>query len=338
MKRYLGVSVVLLCLLFLLPLVTVVTHVVRREAEAEKEPEPEEAKIELLPPGETDGSYTIRVLLGDQVETMTMGEYLQGVVRAEMPASFEQQALCAQAVAARTYTLYKMATGGNHGDTADVCSDPTCCQAYLDKETAAANWGDHAENYEAKVENAVSLTDGQTILYDGQPILAVFHSSSAGKTKNSGEVWTGDLPYLRSVSSPEGENVPNYYSRAEFTPEEFKKLFLAAYPEAKLSGSADGWIRERKVSEDGNVDSVTVGGVSVRGTQMRTIFSLRSTTFETEIQDGNIVFFVTGYGHGVGMSQYGAQQMAKDGSDWKDIITHYYTGVTVALYLPEALS
>lgn len=339
MKRYLGVSVVLLCLLFLLPLVTVVTHVVRREAEAEKEPEPEEeTKIELLPPGETDGSYTIRVLLGDQVETMTMGEYLQGVVRAEMPASFEQQALCAQAVAARTYTLYKMATGGNHGDTADVCGDHTCCQAYLDKETAAANWGDRAENYEAKVENAVSLTDGQTILYSGQPILAVFHSSSAGQTKNSGEVWTGDLPYLRSVSSPEGTDVPNYYSRAEFTREEFKKLFLEAYPEAKLSGSADGWIRERKVSEDGNVDSVTVGGVSVRGTQMRTIFSLRSTTFETEIQDGNIVFFVTGYGHGVGMSQYGAQQMAKDGSDWKEIITHYYTGVTVAVYLPEAFS
>jgi stage II sporulation protein D len=342
MKRYLSVSVVLLCLLFLLPLITVVTHVVRQEAEteteAESESEPEKAKIELLPPGETDGSYTIRVLLGDQVETMTMGEYLQGVVRAEMPASFEQQALCAQAVAARTYTLYKMATGGNHGDVADVCGDPTCCQAYLDKETAYSNWGDRAENYEAKVENAVSLTDGQTILYEGQPILAVFHSSSAGQTKNSGEVWSGDLPYLKSVSSPEGGDVPNYYSRAEFTPAEFKKLFLASYPEADLSGSMDGWIGERKVSEDGNVDSVTVGGVSVRGTQMRTIFSLRSTTFETEIQNGNIAFFVTGYGHGVGMSQYGAQQMAKDGSDWREIITHYYTGVTVAVYTPESLS
>lgn len=137
---------------------------------------------------------------------------------------------------------------------------------------------------------------------------------------------------------PGGGGCPNYYSRVEFTPEEFKKLFLAAYPEAKLSGSAAGWIGERKVSEDGNVDTVTVGGVSVRGTQMRTIFSLRSTTFETEIQSGNIVFFVTGYGHGVGMSQYGAQQMAKDGSDWKEIITHYYTGVTVAVYLPEAFS
>lgn len=337
MKRYLGVSIVLLCLLFLLPLATVVTHVVRREA-AEEPAAKEETKIELLPPGETDGSYTIRVLKGDKVETMTMGEYLQGVVRAEMPASFEQQALCAQAVAARTYTLYKMASGGNHGDQADICTDHTCCQAYLDKETATKNWGDNAENYEAKVENAVSLTDGQTILYDGVPVLAVFHSSSAGQTKKSGEVWTSDLPYLQSVSSPEGEGVPNYYSRVEFTFAEFKKLFMTAYPEADLSGRVSGWFGERKVSEDGNVDSVTVGGVSVRGTQMRTIFSLRSTTFETEIQDGKIVFFVTGYGHGVGMSQYGAQQMAKDGSGWKDIITHYYTGVTVAVYIPEAMS
>lgn len=337
MKRYFGVSVVLLCLLFLLPLFTVVTHITHREVQTEK-PEKEETKVELLPPGETDNAYTIRVLLDGKVETMTMGEYLQGVVRAEMPASFEQQALCAQAVAARTYTLYKLATGGNHGEVADICGDHTCCQAYLGKETAAGNWGDRAENYEAKVENAVSITDGQTALYNGVPILAVFHSSSAGQTKNSGEIWTSDLPYLQSVASPEGENVPNYYSRAEFSPQEFKNLFLAAHPEANLSGAVSGWIKDRKVSEDGNVESVVVGGVTVRGTAMRSLFSLRSSTFETEVQDGKIVFFVTGYGHGVGMSQYGAEQMAKDGSGWKEIIEHYYTGVTVAVYIPESLS
>lgn len=336
MKRYLGVSAVLLCLLFLLPLFTVVTHLARRESEPPGQPEP--PTIELLPPGETDGSYTLRVLLGDEVKTMTMGEYLQGVVRAEMPAAFEQQALCAQAVAARTYTLYKMASGGNHGDTADICGDHTCCQAYLDRETAAANWGDDAENYEAKVENAVSLTDGQTILYGGQPILAVFHSSSAGMTKRAGEVWSEDLPYLQSVESPEGEGVPNYYSRAEFPAAEFKKLFLAAYPEADLSGSAGGWMKDWKISEDGSVESVAVGGVSVRGTKLRTIFSLRSATFEAEVQNGSVVFYVTGYGHGVGMSQYGAEQMARSGADWKEIITHYYTGVTVAVHTPEALS
>ena len=336
MKRYLGVSVLLFCLLFLLPLAMAAPRVLaQRQTEP---PEEDEPKIELLPPGEIDGSYTLRVLLDGGVQTMTMGEYLQGVVRAEMPASFEQQALCAQAVAARTYTLYKMASGGNHGGEADVCGDHTCCQAYLDRETAAANWGAHAENYEAKVENAVSLTDGQTILYGGVPVLAVFHSSSAGWTKSAGEVWTADLPYLQSVSSPEGEGVPNYYSRAEFTPEGFRARLLASHPEADLSGPVSGWFGERQVSEDGNVDFVTVGGVQLRGTQIRSQFSLRSATFDIEVQDGNIVFFVTGYGHGVGMSQYGAQQMALDGSGWRDIITHYYTGVTVAAYTPEELS
>ena len=134
MKRYLGVSALLFCLLFLLPLAMAAPQVLaQRQTEP---PEEDEPKIELLPPGEIDGSYTLRVLLDGGVQTMTMVEYLQGVVRAEMPASFEQQALCAQAVAARTYTLYKMASGGNHGGEADVCGDHTCCQAYLDRETA----------------------------------------------------------------------------------------------------------------------------------------------------------------------------------------------------------
>jgi stage II sporulation protein D len=327
-KPYLSTSAVLLCLLFLLPLATVtVIHHEHAEKAGEQEPE----RIEILPPGEIDSKEKVRVLLDGGVQEMPMNEYLQGVVRAEMPASFEQEALCAQAVAARTYTLYKIVTGGNHGDEADVCGDPTCCQAYLGLDSAKKNWGDDAERYEAKIENAVSATDGQTILYGGEPILAVFHSSSAGRTKSSGEVWSQDLPYLQSVSSPEiGGEIPNYFSRVEFTAAEFKKLFLAAHPEADFSGGAEGWVRDLTVTEGTNVDTVTIGGVTVRGAEVRTIFSLRSASFETEVQDGKLVFFVTGYGHGVGMSQYGANEMAKEGSDWQEIISHYYTGVTIA--------
>lgn len=323
-KYHIGVSALLLGVLFLLPLFTVT--VIRHEKAGEQEPEP----IVILPPGEIDSGETIRVLLGDEVEEMSMSEYLEGVLRAEMPASFEQEALCAQAVAARTYTLYKLASGGNHAPDADICGDPSCCQAYLGKEQAAANWGGSAERYEAKIENAVSATDGQTILYDNAPILAVFHSSSAGQTKSAGQVWTQDLPYLQSVSSPEKEaEIPNYYSRAAFTQEEFKEKFLAAFPEADLSGSAAGWVRDLTVTEGGNVDQVTIGGVPVRGSQVRSIFGLRSASFEVELEDGQIVFFVTGYGHGVGMSQYGANEMAKEGASWQEIIQHYYTGVTI---------
>lgn len=325
-KHCINVSVLLFCLLFILPLATV-TVIHREKAKNEQNPE----SVEILPPGKIDSDETVRVLTDTGVQKMSMSEYLQGVVRAEMPASFEEQALCAQAVTARTYTLYKIATGSNHGTTADVCTDPTCCQAYSAKSAAMRNWGKNAAAYERKIENAVAATDGETILYNNQPILAVFHSSSAGCTKGSGEVWTKDLPYLKSVSSPEkGKEIPNYYSRVSYTPAEFRKKFTAAQPKAKFPSDVRNWIRDLQTAEGHNVKSVIIGGVRVSGTQVRSIFGLRSATFDPEIKDGKIVFYVTGYGHGVGMSQYGANELAKEGKNWKEIICHYYTGVTLA--------
>ena len=319
------VGLLLAALLFALPVFTVT--VVRGQRASEQPEEP----IHLLPPGEIDSARTLRVLDGDTVTEMSFSDYLQGVLRAEMPASFQEDALRAQAVAARTYTYYKMQNGGNHGDTADICTDHTCCQAFLAKEKAAENWGKNAERYEAKIENAVSATDGQVMLYGGTPILAVFHSSSAGETWNSGQVWAQDLPYLQSVSSPEGEGVPNYYSTVELTEAEFREKFLAARPEADLSGPASGWIRD-PVMDGVHVESVTIGGVSVSGPSVRSIFGLRSASFTAEAGDGKITFYVTGYGHGVGLSQYGANAMAEAGSTWREILEHYYTGVTIGTW------
>lgn len=324
-KHCMNVSALLFCLLFILPLVTVT--VIQREKDSEQNPE----AVEILPPGKIDSEETIRVLTDTGVKKMSMGEYLQGVVRAEMPASFQEEALCAQAVTARTYTLYKIATGSNHGTAADVCTDHTCCQAYLNKAAAQRNWGKNAAVYEQKIENAVAATDGETILYQDSPILAVFHSSSAGKTKGSGEVWTKDLPYLKSVSSPEkGKEIPNYYSRVVFTAEEFRKKIMAAYPKANLSKKPDSWITNLQTTEGHNVKSVTIGGVQISGARARALFGLRSATFDPEVKDGKIIFYVTGYGHGVGMSQYGANELAKEGKNWREIISHYYTGVTIA--------
>lgn len=319
------VGLLLAALLFALPVFTVT--VVRGQRASEQPEEP----IHLLPPGEIDSARTLRVLDGDTVTEMSFSDYLQGVLRAEMPASFQEDALRAQAVAARTYTYYKMQNGGNHGDTADICTDHSCCQAFLRKDRAAENWGKNAERYEAKIENAVSATDGQVMLYGGAPILAVFHSSSAGETWNSGEVWAQDLPYLQSVSSPEGEGVPNYYSTVELTEAEFREKFLAARPEADLSGPASGWIRD-PVMDGVHVESVTIGGVSVSGPSVRSIFGLRSASFTAEAGDGKITFYVTGYGHGVGLSQYGANAMAEAGSTWREILEHYYTGVTIGTW------
>ena len=206
-----AVSAVLLAALFILPLLVIVPF---RSELLTREPPMDETEGEPFVSGDLDSQTVLKVKNGDTVEEMDLGTYLVGVVRAEMPASFEEEALKAQAVAARTYTIYKIQTGGNHGEEANICTDSTCCQAYISEDRARANWGKDADAYEKKVENAVTSTDGETILYGGVPILAVFHSSSAGLTRAAGQVWLNDLPYLQAVDSPEaGEAIPNYYSR-----------------------------------------------------------------------------------------------------------------------------
>ena len=281
---------------------------------------------EITAPGERDSAKTLRVQIQGEVQEMDMGTYLLGVLRAEMPASFEEEALKAQAIAARTYTLYRIRGGGsaNHPD-ADACDDHTCCKAYINAEQAAANWGSMAVYYEEKLARAVSETDGEVILYDGAPILAVFFSSADGSTQGAGDVWMNDLPYLQKVDSPETEElVPNYYSVATFTAAEFKSLVLAAKPDADLSGSPEGWIRDIVRNGSDYVASVTVGGVKLRGNDLRTILSLRSPSFTVECKDNTFTFHVTGYGHGVGMSQYGANILAKQGLSAEEIVEHLH--------------
>ena len=286
---------------------------------------------ETVSPGERDSARTLRVLIQGEVQEMDMGTYLLGVLRAEMPASFEEEALKAQAIAARTYTLYRIRGGGsaNHPD-ADACDDHTCCKAYLSAEQAAANWGGMAVYYEEKLERAVSKTDGEVILYDGAPILAVFFSSAGGSTQGAGDVWMNDLPYLKKVDSPENETlVPNYYSTATFSAEEFKSLIQSAYPAADLSGDVSAWVRDIVRNESDYVASVTVGGVKMRGNDLRTVLSLRSPSFTVETSGSTLTFHVTGYGHGVGMSQYGANALAKEGYSAEEIVQHYFSGTSV---------
>ncbi len=279
----------------------------------------------------SDKACTLRVLHGGSIEEMTMDDYLLGVLRAEMPASFELEALKAQAVAARTYTLCKMAQGvsARHPD-ADACDDISCCKAYRSAADAAADWGASALYYEEKLARAVSETDGEVLLYDGEPVLAVFFSSAAGHTQGAGEVWMQDLPYLQSVESPEDETlVPNYYSSVTFTAQEFRTRFLAAYPSARLDGSARDFITDIERNDAGFVSTLCVGGVTVKGNELRTVLSLRSPTFTVEADEDSLTFHVTGYGHGVGMSQYGANAMARGGSGYVEILEHYFTGAQV---------
>ena len=289
------------------------------------------------PPAQTektagrDRESVLQIYDGEKTVEMTMAEYLPGVVRGEMPATFEEEALKAQAVAERTFIYYHMQGGrkSNHPD-ADVCMDHRCCNAWVSQEQAKSNWGDNYEEYERKIQRSVEETDGQVMLYDGQPILAAFHSSSAGVTAKSSDAWVSDRPYLVSVESPENaDSVPNYYSVNTFTPEEFREKILAEEPSAVLEGSPEGWITDLQTNSSNRVESVTIGGISFRGTQVRTMLGLRSACFTAECGADGITFHVTGFGHGVGMSQYGANALAREGRTWQEILRWYYRGVSI---------
>ena len=278
--------------------------------------------------GAKDKGRAVRLKGTDgRVTEMTMADYLWGVVAAEMPAAFEEEALKAQACAARTYTLIQQ-EGGKHED-ADLCADSTCCQAYVERAAAEARWGLNAGAYGEKITRAVAATDGLGVLYGGQPIQALFFSSAPGKTVDAVEVWGNSVAYLKSVDSPEGEEVPNYRSQVRLSAGEVKELVLKSYPGADLSGDPGGWFGVPAPGESGTVSSVTVGGVTLTGGQVRGLFALRSAAFTVAWDGSNFTFDVTGYGHGVGMSQYGANALAKEGRTFREILTWYYTGTTV---------
>ncbi|MEQ2457010.1 stage II sporulation protein D [Flavonifractor hominis] len=334
MKQVAATALALFLALFLLPLLLL--------GEPDQETEPQATgslpidHTVVTPALSQDSQITVRVALGDgEVLALPLDKYLWRVVAAEMPASFEPEALKAQAVAARTYTVSKMErTSETHPD-ADVCTDITCCQAYITPEQAASNWGDNAQAYTEKISAAVADTDGMAALYQGQPIQAVFFSSAAGKTVDAVEVWGNSVPYLTSVDSPEGEEVPNYHSTVTVPLEEFKSKLLAQYPQADLSGEPNSWFQNTVPNSAGGVETVDVGGVTVSGTALRTLFALRSTSFTVSAGADGVIFSVTGYGHGVGMSQYGANALAKEGKTYEEILKWYYTGIEVAAYTPK---
>ena len=346
MKKYIVTSLILLILVFLIPWLggeSTPYHATQSEVPPPMEDNPQAddtaqkpapPEVESVPTGARDSARIITVLLDGQVVEMDLGSYLVGVVRAEMSASFEIEALKAQAVAARTYTLYKMANGGseNHPN-ADTCTDINCCKAYQSEAESAALWGERAAEYEEKIRTAVTQTDGECVLYDGAPALTVFHSSSAGQTMDAQDVWSSALPYLVSVSSPEtADTVPGFHSRAAFPAAQLRSILLEALPQAQLSGSASNWFTNMRQQPNGTVTALRVGGVDVSGNQLRTILGLRSACFTLAFEDESVVFHVTGYGHGVGMSQYGANVLAAGGMSYRDILMWYYTDTEVMVY------
>ncbi len=269
-----------------------------------------------------------------QVSEVSLRDYVIGAVLAEMPATYHEEALKAQAVAARTYAVRQREkqklspTPELMG--ADISNDSTKYQAYFTPEQAKAFYGDGYDTYLEKAADAVDRTDGDVLVYEGEPIVAAFHSTSGGRTESAEVVWGSPVDYLVPVESEEDEKSPSYLEEQTFSEAEFKARLEAALEVSDLEVDPADWIVIKEKSASGTVTEMTAGGVTLTGAEFRQIFSLRSANFTVEYKDGQFTVTTRGSGHGVGMSQYGANAMANGGSDYKEILLHYYTGAEIA--------
>ena len=268
----------------------------------------------------SDSGVRLLVLTENGPEEMTMAEYLPRAVAAEMPVSFGQEALKAQAVAARTYVL-----ASDRHPGADICTDSGCCLAFRTEDELRALWGEDYDDCMSSVTAAVNATDGEILTYGGIPIQAVFHASSAGSTEDSAAVWSAQ-PYLISVASPEtAESVPELVSTAVFSPDELARRLGLADTEAP-----ETWLLGTEYDDAGRVKYLRIAGQTLSGAFVRSALDLRSTDFDVQFDGSGFVFTVAGYGHGVGMSQTGAGLLAADGWTYDEILAHYYPGTELA--------
>ena len=290
------------------------------------EPEPKTKPVETVTVPQTSPLQTVALpmlLRGDDgtVTEMDMDDYLVGVVLAEMPVSFETEALKAQAVVARTYTQKAYETGGKHGD-GSVCTSASCCQGYVTEADYLARGGTEAGVERAR--SAVAATSGYVLTYEGELIEATYFSCSGGSTEDAAAVWGTEFPYLQAVSSPGEENAVHYRDTVSFTAEQFQQALGVS-----LEGTPDSWFRAVTYTDGGGIDTMTIGDTVYRGTQLRSLLGLRSTAFSVSTTEDTVTITTRGYGHRVGMSQYGADAMAVTGSTFSEILAHYYPGTTL---------
>lgn len=265
-----------------------------------------------------------------QVEEIPLDQYLLGVVSAEMPANFEEEALKAQAVVARTYTLYSIEKSKKH-ENADVCDSSSCCQAWISKEDRLNKWEESKRNENwGKIFEAVNSTKGKVIKYNGDLIDAFFHSNSGGKTEEPVNVWGGsNYPYLQSVETSGEDAYSQYSSEVVLSKDDFVKKIKEKHNNLEIDFNKEDAIKITEYTDTNRVKTIKVGNLNLSGVEIRSILGLKSTNFQFSIDGDNIKFEVTGYGHGVGMSQTGADSMAKQGKKYDEIIKHFYTGVEV---------
>lgn len=279
------------------------------------------------------GNEIIRVYITEtgEIEEVNLEDYICGVVSNEMPANFEKEALKAQAVTARTYLASKKLNRCTLHEGIDIC-DSTHCQVYTSKEKRLEKWGaDYANEYWNKIKEAVDETSGQVLSYEGELVLyPQFFSTSSGQTENSEDVYLGEIPYLRSVASTGEESAPKYTSDKTLKISDFVYLLNSNFTNLNVTvENIKNNFNIKSSSAAGGVIKLNINNVEIRGVDFRKALSLNSTNFTYEFNGDYITFHCKGYGHGVGMSQWGANAMAKNGSNYEEILKHYYTGVEI---------
>ncbi len=275
---------------------------------------------------------TIDVMMSNtgSVKTLKMREYIIGSLSGEMSASYHKEALKAQAVACYTFALYVASREEKRPECADISDDSTVYQSYIDEDARKKKWGDDFEKNEKIMSEAVDEVFGQYLEYDGKPAMAAYHAMCSGKTESAANVWGKSVSYLKSTVSSGDKLAPNYETCQKVSADEFKRiLFKKGLTYGDYPTDASKWIGDIERYDSGVVKYVDICGKKISGTDMRSLFSLKSADFDISFADGGFTFTCRGNGHFVGMSQYGADYMARQGSSYDEILNHYYPGTVL---------
>lgn len=320
MRNYAVLSIIIAVILLVTPLITVNGN--KKSDGLNKETrQTEQYKNQDEP--KADDVRVLRTQSG-KTETMSETQYLIGAVSAEMMPTYHEEALKAQAVACYTYMLYSKESGQALSD------DSRTHQGYLSDEECKEKWGKKYETYHKKIVKACEEVTGKYISFNGKPIMAAFHAICSGNTESAADVWGKDVPYLKSVVSDGDRLSPDYSSELSLTAEQFKEC-CKTLNGCTLPDDITKYIGKIENTGAGGVKSIEIGGKKYTGEEARRAFGLRSNHFKVEYKDEKFVFTVVGYGHGVGLSQYGADYMARQGSNYEEILKHYYTGTEITV-------
>ncbi len=272
----------------------------------------------------TKNIATVKVMNASSknITELSLKDYLIGVAAEEINAAYHEEAIKAQIIAAHTKLEYTKLHKNDDLGEADITDSASSYQGFLTEEEQREKWGENYDTYHGKIEKCVEEVLDIMLFYENEPINAVFHAISNGQTENSTDVWGGDYPYLVSVVSAGDKLSPAYKSEVKITENEFKEKLEKKG--AELGKKPEKWVEKITNTETGMVKTIVIGGKNFKGTEIRKIFGLKSSTFAVSYKDGNFIFNVCGYGHGVGMSQYGANYMAQQGSSYEEILGHYY--------------